>query len=195
MNRILITLTIFLTFSVTTLFAQNYSIVTNNSDVTITGTSNVHDWESSADEFSGSATIELEDDSLVSISALEFVVLVDGIKSGKGGMDDKTYDALNKKKYPNIKFILTDIAEIKDTTLIANGKLTIAGVTKTIQMEVNYEVLPNGTVSFKGTEPIKMTDYKVDPPKAMFGAIKAGDNVEVTFDAKFIQQQASISNQ
>ncbi|MEX2603711.1 MAG: YceI family protein [Gracilimonas sp.] len=195
MNRILITLTLILSFSVTTLNAQNYSIVTDNSDVIIMGTSNVHDWESSAEEFSGSATIELEDDSLVSISALEFVVLVDGIKSGKGGMDDKTYDALNKKKYPNIKFILTDIAEIKDTTLIANGKLTIAGVTKTIQMEVNYEVLPNGTVSFKGTEPIKMTDYKVDPPKAMFGAIKAGDNVEVTFDAKFIQQQASISNQ
>lgn len=185
MNRILIT--ILLSLSASVLFAQSYNTVTEDSKVVIIGTSNVHDWESEAEEFSGTATIEIEEDSLVSISDLEFNVVVDGIKSGKGGMDSKTYDALNKKKHPNIVYVLTDIADLKDSTLTANGELTISGVTNTIQMEVKYDILPDGSVSFKGTQPIKMTDYDVDPPKAMFGAIKAGEDVEVTFDAKFAQ--------
>lgn len=186
MYRILIT--IILSLSTLMLNAQNFSIVTDDSEVIIEGTSNVKDWESKAEEFSGSATIEIENDSLISsISDLEFNIIVDGIRSGKGGMDDKTYDALNKKKYPNITFMLSDISDITDRTLTANGELTISGVTKTIQMEVEYEILPDGSVLFKGTQPITMTDYDVDPPKAMFGAIKAGADVEVIFDAKFAQ--------
>ncbi len=186
MYRVLITL--ILSLSTMTLYAQNYSVVANESEVIIEGTSNVHDWESKAEKFSGTATIEIENDSLISsITDLEFNVVVDGIKSGKGGMDKKTYDALNEKKHPNIKFVLSEVTNIGADTLIANGELTISGVTRTIQMEVEYEILPDGSVLFKGTQPITMTDYDVDPPKAMFGAIKAGEEVDVVFDAKFIQ--------
>ena len=185
MYRILITL--ILSLSTMVLSAQNYSTVTNESEVTISGTSNVHDWESKAEQFSGTATIEIKEDSLLSISNLEFNVVVDGIKSGKGGMDSKTYDALNKKKHPNIIFVLSGICDITTNTLTATGELTVSGVSKTIQMDVEYEILPDGTISFKGSQPITMTDYKVDPPKAMFGAIKAGADVSVIFDAKFAQ--------
>jgi polyisoprenoid-binding protein YceI len=168
-------------------FAQNYSIDVENSKVVIDGTSNVHDWESEAEQFSGNATIGIEEDSLISITDLQFNVVVDGIKSGKGGMDSKTYDALNKKKYPNITFVLSEVTSINDSSLTATGDLTISGVTKSIQMEVEYEILPDGSVLFKGTQNINMKDYDVDPPKAMFGAIKAGEEVDVIFDAKFIQ--------
>lgn len=185
MYKVIITL--ILSFSFATAFAQSYSLVPDQSEVMITGTSNVHDWESDAEEFTGTASIDIQNDSLVSISDLKFNVVVDGIKSGKGGMDKKTYDALNKKKHPNITFVLSDISEINANSLIANGELTISGVTNTIQMEVEYSILPDGTVSFKGTQPINMTNYKVDPPTAMFGAIKAGEEVEVIFDAKFAQ--------
>lgn len=83
--------------------------------------------------------------------------------------------------------MLTEVSGIEANSLIANGELTISGVTNTIEMNVDYEILPDGSVLFKGTQAIKMTDYKVDPPKAMFGAIKAGEDVEVIFDAKFVQ--------
>jgi polyisoprenoid-binding protein YceI len=167
--------------------AQSYSIDVENSKVVIDGTSNVHDWESEAEQFSGNATIEIEEDSLISISDLQFNVVVDGIKSGKGGMDSKTYDALDKKKYPNITFVLSEVTSINDSSLSATGDLTISGVTKSIQMDVEYEIHPDGSVLFKGTQNINMKDYDVDPPKAMFGAIKAGEEVDVIFDAKFIQ--------
>lgn len=184
MYRILITL--ILSLSTMALYAQNYSIIENESEVIIDGTSNVHDWESNAEQFSGTATIEIAEDSLISsISGLEFNVVVDGIKSGKGGMDSKTYDALNKKKHPNITFVLSEVTNITSDSLTATGELTISGVTNSVQMEVEYEILPDGSILFKGSQAITMTDYDVDPPKAMFGAIKAGADVDVIFDAKF----------
>jgi len=167
--------------------AQSYNVDIETSKVVIDGTSNVHDWQSEAEQFSGNATIVTEEDSLISISDLQFNVVVDGIKSGKGGMDKKTYNALDKDKYPNITFVLSEITSISDTMLTATGDLTVSGVTKTIQMDVNYEILPDGSVLFNGTQNINMKDYDVDPPKAMFGAIKAGEEVDVIFDAKFIQ--------
>ncbi|MFP8487967.1 YceI family protein [Gracilimonas sp. Q87] len=185
MLRILITLM----FAFSSLFvsAQNYNVDIENSKVVIDGTSNVHDWQSEAEQFSGNAAIELEEDSLISISDLQFNVVVDGIKSGKGGMDSKTYDALNKDKYPNITFVLSEVTSINDSSLTATGDLTISGVTKSIQMDVLYEILPDGSVLFEGTQNINMKDYDVDPPRAMFGAIRAGEEVDVIFDAKFIQ--------
>ncbi|MDR9418580.1 YceI family protein [Gracilimonas sp.] len=186
MYRIIITL--ILSLSTVMLYGQNYTTVTNESEVIIDGTSNVHDWESQAEEFSGTATIEIDGDTLISsISNLEFNVVVDGIKSGKGGMDDKTYDALNKKKYPNITFVLSEVTSINDSSLVATGDLTISGVTKSIQMNVDYEILPDGSILFEGTQNINMKDYDVDPPRAMFGAIRAGEEVDVIFNAKFAQ--------
>lgn len=184
-------ITLLMAFSFAAVYAQDYNIVPEESKVLITGTSNVHDWEAPAEEFSGNASIEIVDDTLVSITNLKFNVKVEEINSGKGGMDKRIDGALNMKKHPNITFELTDIEEILDSSLVANGKLTIAGVTNTIQMEVDYEILPDGKISFIGTQPINMRDYKVDPPTAMFGAIKAGELVEVTFDAKFV---ASLNN-
>ncbi len=183
MCKAIITLILSLSFS--TLFAQSYAVNPEKSEVTITGTSNVHDWESKAEQFTGTASINIQNDSLISISELKFDVVVEGIKSGKGGMDNKTYDALKKKNHPNITFVLSDISRIEAHTLVANGELTVSGVTNTIQMEVEYSLLPNGSIVFKGTQPINMENYKIDPPTAMFGAIRAGAKVEVTFNATF----------
>lgn len=180
MYRILITL--ILSISTTVLFAQNYTANADASKVIITGTSTVHDWESEAEEFSGEASIDIEDGLLVSITDLKFSVVVNSIKSGKSGMDKKIYEALNPKRYPSIVFELIEVAEVDENSLVANGILTISGVTNNIRMEVNYEVLPDGAVSFKGTQSIKMTDYKIDPPTAVFGTIKAGDEVKVAFN-------------
>ena len=171
----------------TALFAQTYTIVPDQSEIIVWGTSNVHDWEAPAEEFSGSATIEIAEDSLVSITGLEFSVVAEEINSGKGGMDKRIDDALKVKKHKNITFVLTEITEMNASTLMASGDLTIAGVTKNVQMEVAYELQPDGTITFNGKQNIDMTEFDVDPPTAMFGTIKAGEMVDVEFNAKFAQ--------
>jgi len=42
-------------------------------------------------------------------------------------------------------------------------------------------VLPNGDIEFSGTKKLRMTDYKVDPPTAMLGALTTGDEVILQF--------------
>jgi|AntRauTorckE6833_2_1112554.scaffolds.fasta_scaffold00100_4 polyisoprenoid-binding protein YceI len=177
-------LTLFLS---TAVFAQTYTIVPDESEIIVWGTSNVHDWEAPAEEFSGSATLEVADDSLVSITSLQFSVVAEQINSGKGGMDKRIDDALNVKKHKNITFVLTDITDIESSTLIANGELSIAGVTKSVQMKVEYQLQADGTILFNGKQNIDMTEFNIDPPTAVFGTIKAGEKVDVEFNAKFAQ--------
>jgi len=42
--------------------------------------------------------------------------------------------------------------------------------------------MPDGTVIAKGSVPIKMTDYGIKPPTALFGRLKTGDDVKVNFE-------------
>lgn len=171
---------------ITTSFAQSYTINPETSEVTITGTSTIHDWESVAEEFSGTAIINIEEGKLVAIQDLTFNVVVDGIKSGKGGMDSKTYNALDEKKHPNIVFELSEIAEVNADSVTANGLLTIAGKTNPVELIVSYQLMDNGSIQFTGVKEIKMTDYDIKPPTAVFGTIKAGNEVQVHFDAMFV---------
>lgn len=185
MYKVIITL--ILSFSLTAVFAQDYQLVQQESEVMVIGTSNVHDWEAPAEEFSGSAAIEVAEDSLISISELQFTVQAEEINSGKGGMDKRIDDALKINKHPEITYVLSEINEMNDGTLVATGKLTIAGVSKDVQMEVEFELLPDGAILFNGTQNIDMTNYDMSPPTAMFGTIKAGAEVDVRFAAKFAQ--------
>ncbi|MDR9416118.1 MAG: YceI family protein, partial [Gracilimonas sp.] len=141
--------------------------------------------EAPAEEFSGSATIEVTDDSLVSISSLNFSVTAEEINSGKGGMDKRIDDALKINKHPKINFELSEITEMRNGVLSAIGTLNVAGVTKEVQMEVNYQILPDGSIQFEGTHTIDMTNHEVDPPTAMFGTIKAGAKVDIKFSTKY----------
>ncbi|WP_421774290.1 YceI family protein [Gracilimonas sp.] len=182
------TLSIFTTLLLNTvLLAQTYQIVPAESEIIVWGTSNVHDWEAPAEEYSGFATVEVSGDSLLSISNLQFTVVAEEINSGKGGMDKRIDDALKVKKHPNITFSLTEIKSIGSSFITANGELTIAGITKNVKMEVEYQLQPDGSILFNGKQHIDMTEFNVDPPTAMFGTIKAGEKVDVEFNTKFAQ--------
>jgi hypothetical protein len=39
----------------------------------------------------------------------------------------------------------------------------------------------------KGSKKIKMTDFNVEPPSFMFGSVKTGDEITVTFDVTLAQ--------
>jgi len=113
---------------------------------------------------------------------------VEGIKSEKGGvMDDKTYEAFNYVKNPNITFKLTK-ATITGTTVKANGTLTMNGVTKPIVMTVTSKVLKDGSVHLSGSQKLGMKDYKMTPPKAVMGTIKVGEKITLLFELTLIPQ-------
>lgn len=182
LNLILLT---FLTFMVIApMSGQSYRLV--KSDVTIAGTSNLHDWESAVTKVSWRGTFSFTDGVLSELSDVKVNIPVEGIISTKGRiMDGKTHTALKAEEHPNIVFTLTSASITNNGTksnVAAKGKLTVAGVTKTINLPVILTPLADGQCQITGTYPMKMTDFGIDPPTALLGSLTTGDDVSIKFN-------------
>ena len=176
-------LILFFTAQVT--IAQTYKINNKASKVKVEGTSNIHDWEIEAEELQGSLTVVIEEGQLVKIDELTFIVIAESLKSGKGGMDKNTYKALNTNKYPKITYKLEKVSNIdciskEKCKVLTEGLLNIAGTKKQIDLILDAGVEGN-KITLAGNTDIKMTDYNVEPPTAMFGTITTGDQLKIKF--------------
>lgn len=164
---------------------------TKGFDIKVSGTSTLHDWEMETLKSTGEAKFMFEagsEKNLVSVSSLSFALLVTNLKSDSDGLNDNAYEALKTEENKYIKYKLTSstITPEKDGYLIkSNGKLTVAGVTKDIKMDVHAIVNDDGTVSTKGSYKLKMTDYKIEPPSFLLGAMTTGDDITVDFNVVY----------
>lgn len=157
-------------------------------EMSIAGTSSIHDWESAVEEVQIEGAFVFAENKLTDIEGLTVSVPVKSIISGRGSiMDNKTWKALKSEEYPNILFTLNKVASVEPADdgllLKLEGVVTIAGVEKTIEMEVAGQALADGQMAFEGAQPIKMTDFGIDPPTALFGTLITGDDVTVKFKA------------
>lgn len=157
--------------------AQNFTLDPAKSTMTVAGTSTLHDWESNVEKITSKGMMS-EDGS---IGSIEVSVPVESIKSGKSGMDKKTYEALKSDDHPNITFSSITPVAIVDGKASISGKLMVAGVSKDVTIPV--EISKNGTsMTLKGSHLINMPGYSMKPPTAMMGTIKTGEDITVTFN-------------
>jgi len=172
-----------------TLVAQDSKVVLAESKLKVLGTSNLHDWEIDAKAMSGKATMAIEAGDLKSIKNLDFAVEVEQLKSGKSGMDNNTFKALNSKTYKTINYKLVSVTKITEIsagnfTVETQGDLTISGVTKRINQTFTVKIIGKKAV-FSGKTKIDMTVYGVKPPTALMGTIKTGKDVTVDFKVTY----------
>lgn len=174
-------------FSSNIIMAQDkLNLSAEKSKVEIHGDSNVHKWEENAEEMTGSITASLDNGNLQNITSFELKIPVEGIESGKGAMNDKTYKALKAKNHKNITMTLNNVDEIKSIgngqyNVTATGSLTIAGTQKSITFTAKATAT-SGSIKIQGELPIKMSEYNVEPPTAMMGAVKCYDDVNVKYE-------------
>lgn len=167
------------------LHAQQNFTLNGNSELKVTGTSTIHDWDMvSTSGQTGKATMQLDNGKIAELKTLQMTMPVSTLKSGRSGMDKNAYEALKSKDNPNIQFELTEVLSITDNTIKAKGNLTVAGTTKNVPMEVNYKVNGN-TVEFTGKQDIKFTQFNISPPTAVFNTIKTGDDLTLSFNTTF----------
>jgi len=84
---------------------------------------------------------------------------------------------LDVAKFPTISFVSTAFA--KDAKgFVVTGKLTIHGVTREVKLPVKVEE-KDGEVVGDGSLKIKTTDFKIQPYRTMFGAIRNKDEVDL----------------
>jgi polyisoprenoid-binding protein YceI len=165
-------------------FSYGQLVKVKANKMTVQGSSSLHDWESQITKAEWKGVFQVENLALVDVKNVEVKIPVESIKSTKGKiMDSKTYDAFNFEKYPFIIYSLTS-AKINQTagTIDAKGTLSMGGATRPIELQAKYKVLPSGELQLTLSKTLKMTEFKMEPPTAMMGTIKVGDEVTVNFD-------------
>ena len=186
--------------------AENWTKFTSQPDannIRIEGTSTLHDWavegtiirgfyEVEQNSFSALLGGERSNSTAPKVRAhVRAEIPVRSLKSNKKGMDKRMYKALKAEKHAAISYRLQE-ARVKDrgsrtdadasvSVLATRGELTIAGVSRTLEMHVKMERIEEKNLRFTGEIPLKMTDFGVKPPKAMLGAIRTGDEIKIYF--------------
>ncbi|GAA4852109.1 hypothetical protein GCM10023331_40780 [Algivirga pacifica] len=161
------------------LYAQNSKDLSGTGMVKILGTSTLHDWEAESKDIkiTGTATTG-EGGEVTAIENMRVVVPVKTLKSGKGGLDSNMYDALKEPKNPEIIFEVTESTPLDGSSVEVSGNLTIAGVTKPVKLTAQK----SGS-TYKGSMKTKMTNFGIDPPKALMGTVKSGDEITLEYEA------------
>src|SRR3989339_222207 len=168
----------FLTLNSILLVAKNVKIDTKKSSVEISGTSTLHDWKIKVLNFKGDLDVELgANNQIETFKSVNLSFFSTSFSSGKKSMDNKIKDAVKAEKYPMIGFTMDKIKDIKSLPnkqmIIVSGKITIAGVSKNIEITAWGTVNAAGEIVIIAKKDIEMTDFGIEPPEVFF--IKAGN--------------------
>ena len=170
---------------------KNSYVLSKDYIVTIHGTSNLHPWDEKVGSVSGDGIVNPNSDGSYDLEAINIKMEVRSIKSDKGAiMNNNTYKALKADEHPQIIFAITSPAKSVqitaiEKTLAIKGNLTIAGVTKLVNMQVKMVMQAQGKLLFEGSQTIKMTDYNIKPPTALLGTLKTGNEITIHFKTIF----------
>ena len=155
-----------------------------DSYITIAGTSTLHEWTMTSLETSIQAGFELDATGVpTQLKSLVATVPSGSLKSAHRAMDKNAYSALKTEKYKAISFSLASTT-VQKNIFTCVGNLSIAGATKAITLDATCEVKPNKTLNCTGKKAIKMSDYQVEAPSFMFGTVKTGDEITVSFNVE-----------
>lgn len=149
--------------------------VLNNTDVTVTGRT---------EEVTGTLTVDG-----LTLTAAEFTVDVASIATDSGNRDDYFRDtALRASEFPTATFVLTGpvtaaespaVGEVQHLT--ATGDLTIAGVTKSVSVELDA-VLNGADGQVAGSIPVTFADFGVEAPNLGFVSVEPEGYVEFSLE-------------
>ncbi len=169
----------FIVLFVATGFGQDSYTLSQESKLTIDGTSTIHDWTVTANSMSGALIVEGSSPKEITLE----VVVADIISERGATMDKKMHDALQKESHPKVMFVLKEIKE--ESTL--SGTLTVAGIPVDVEIAGNIES-SDDNLKISGEYGIALKDFQIEPPTAMFGQVIVGDDVTVNFDLIFVKE-------
>ena len=170
--------------------AQERTVFGAESTLTVEGTSNQSDWSVSVDSLSGWMELSFDTDGVPSVHGAELSVVVKEMSGGRGPIMDRLM--LRTLKYSVHKEIVYELLGAEAThvegvapdsfSVGTKGNLTIAGETHPIEMIVGVHASGVGTLVFGGSHAMKMSDFGMKPPTALFGALHTKDDIVVHFE-------------
>jgi hypothetical protein len=119
----------------------------------------------------------------------EMVIPIATFRCGNPVMESDLRHALRSERYPAIEFrfkelkgaIEHDIDRNVYQTTIA-GELSMAGATREIELPVVAQRMRPDRFRIQAELPLRMSEFGITPPTALFGIVKARDELIVRFD-------------
>jgi hypothetical protein len=163
-----------------------------SSKVSLAGTSNIHPWTASSTaarliRLDVAADVAGEDVWTAvlkpgAIAAFEIAIPAATLTSPKEGLDKNMHKALKVTQHPDITFRLTRLEPTEAAgAMKGTGTLRIAGVEREMTVLLTTQ-RSDGGLTVTGQVPLLMTDFGIEPPKAMLGMLKTDPKVTVTFE-------------
>ena len=185
---ILANLAIITGFTPVVMAQQTAKFLASESSMEIKGTSNLHEWEERVKSFNVTLDVVYGNNTVQGFNNVVFSSASTAIESDNSIMTNKTQEALNVKKYPEIRFTQTSKGVLQNQngklTGTIEGNLELAGVRKLITLSFEGKV-ESGKLSISGSEKIKMSDFNISAPTALLGSLKTGDEVELIYLLQF----------
>lgn len=123
------------------------------------------------------------------VPAVQAKVPVRALDCGKRRQNEDLYEAMKAQEHPAIHYeiVKAEVVAPPDSShdhyvVEAIGKLTIAGATRTVRLALQGRRLESGRIHARGSLPMQMTTFDVEPPTAMLGLIRVRDDITVHFD-------------
>ena len=163
------------------------------SKLTLAGSSNVHDWECSSNQFQADVTV---DSTLLILPVLSVAqpithvsvtIPVKSLKCGHDKMDNNMYKALKADQFPQIAYTLVsyDVNRAESGpdqfTATTTGDLTVSGKTIRVQIPITATRNGSGSMTGEGKVALKMTDFGINPPTALLGTLRTKNDIQISF--------------
>jgi len=139
----------------------------------------------------GNVAVLIADPSKARIPEPSFVlrVPISTLRCGNKIMERDMNHALRADRFPEIEFRFTALHGVVNHDIdehtyrfIIGGVLTLAGVARNIEVCVVAARLAPQRFRIQAELPLRMTDFGIAPPTALFGVIKSHDDLRVRFD-------------
>ena len=168
-------------------------VAVNAAKLRINGTSTMHD-------YSLATTLLIVKSAVVGgpsllepgmLQEFELQIPLKNFVSDKDGLTKKMLETMKADKYPFITFALTNYT-VEGTVVRATGTLTVAGVARPVDVELNVKETPAG-LHVSGTHALSMKDFGIKPPTMFMGMLKTNEQVTITFELQ-LTHAAKASN-
>ena len=170
------------------------------SKVSLSGTSTLHAWTCASSQLSAKIAVDpaaLTQGAVAPANtplAVKVDVPVKAIKCEKGAkMEENLYKALKADANPSIDYVLETHTVVPGATadqftIRTTGRLTVAGQSKTISMDVAANRLADGGAQGTARLAILMTDFGIKPPVMMLGTLRVGNEVKIDLNVKLSRE-------
>ncbi len=158
--------------------------------IVVKGTSTLQSWEMRSENPVSEVVFRIDEEgNPESLESVVFRLNKKSLESNSSGLNRKAYESLDADRYPEIVFTAEGngnlVKQGNNYEVTTSGELNISGVTRRITVNATCSNNDEARLVCSGSQKLKMTDFNVDPPVVMFGALRAGDEITVNYTIIF----------